>query len=166
MASSKKLTILQELTTLLQGIDGTGDYDNDVSTTVFRGRSLYSANDPLPMLSILEAPRPGFGEYGGADNVRHEWWSLLIQGWAYDDAANPTDNLYPFMADVEKCLKQIVEIRSDGSGRPVNRTVYLLGGLVADFRFGPGVVRPATEGVSAKACFFLPVTMRLAGDVG
>lgn len=166
MADSKKLTILEALTDLLRTIDGTGDYDNDVSETVFRGRAIYSANDPLPMLSILEAPRPGFGDYAGADNVRSETWTLMIQGWAFDDATNPTDNLYRFMADVERCLKAVVEIRTDGSGRPVNRTVYLLGGLVVDFRFGPGVVRPANEGVSAKACFFMPVTMRLAGDVG
>lgn len=166
MAESKKLIILQTLTDLLKTIDGTGDYDNDVSETVFRGRTLYSANDPLPMISILESPRPGFGQYAGEDNVRTEIWSLLIQGWAMDDAENPTDNLYTFMSDVELCLKQIVEIRDDGSGRPVNRAVYLLGSRVVSFTFGPGVVRPAQEGVSAKACFFMPVSIRLAGDVG
>lgn len=166
MAESKKLIILQALTAHLEKINGADPYEFDVEGKVYRGRSKFDGTEDLPMLSLLEAPRPEFSNFAGDFNARSEDWVLMLQGWNDDDARHPTDCLYRFMADVEKCLGQVMAERADGSGRPEYPDVYRLGGLVSHLSFGPGVVRPANEGVSTKACFYLLVRIALAGDVG
>lgn len=167
MAESKRLRVLEALTKQLQTIDGYNGYDYDVSCSVVRGVAKFGEDAPMPMLSILEAPRPEISSFAGDYNVRTEDWVLLLQGWDnVEDPINPTDKLYRFMADVELCLGQVMAERGDGSGRPACPEVYRLGGMVKDMKFGPGVVRPANEGVSAKACFYLVVRIGLADDVG
>ena len=83
---SKRLDILQRITDHLLGITPANGYPIDLTGRVFRGRAFFGDQDPLPMVSILEAPRPldGFvtGEMG---QRRADEWMLLVQGWAEDD---------------------------------------------------------------------------------
>lgn len=161
MANSPRLNVLIELTNLLKTITPANGYIHDLSTSVFRGRDRFGDESPETMVSILEAPRPDPGrEVGTLDRARHERWSLLLQGWCPDDTANPTDPVYELMEDVERCLRQITAEMPNG--RPVFPAIYLLGNRITSFSFGPGVVRPPTETISAKAFFYLPVQIGLA----
>lgn len=167
MADPYKLQVLKALCSHLEGITAANGYNYDLTNAVFRGRTIFGDSDPIPMLSVLESPRavPGAGA-GEHQLLRYDEWELLVQGWTHDDPINPTDPVYPLLDAVEKRLSEIVKIKSDGSGRPVNPATYRLGGLIGDLKFGPGIVRPPTDGVSSKAFFYLPVRVHLAANVG
>lgn len=167
MADSIRLQILKALTDHLKGITPANGYPYDLSNAVFRGRLIFGEDSPLPMLSILEAPRSNAGVEGGEYlSARSETWNLLLQGWVNDDPENPTDPAYGLMDAVETRLSLIVKTKDDGSGRAHDKAVFLLGGLIGSLQFGPGVVRPPAEGVSSKAFFYLPVRVNLARIAG
>lgn len=177
MADPFRLQVLKALTAHLEGIVHVDpdplnsivgvDWRGFVLTgKVFRGRTYFGQEAPETFLSLLEAPRPDQGTVAGTNNTaRHEEWPLLLQGWCPDDKENPTDPVYFLMDVVERRLGEIVSVR-DGSGLPTHPGSYMLGGLISDFAFGPGVVRPPTEGISAKAFFYLPLRVGLATVVG
>lgn len=161
MANSPRLNVLIELSSLLKTITPANGYSHNLSTSVFRGRDRFGEESPETMVSILEAPRPDPGrETGTLDRARNERWSLLLQGWCPDDPTNPTDPVYELMEDVERCLRQVTAEKSNG--KPEFPAFHLLGGRITSLSFGPGVVRPPTEAVSAKAFFYLPVQIGLA----
>lgn len=173
MADSQRLAVLKALTAHLKGITPANGYvaatwgvDYDLSTSVFRGRSLFGEGDPLPLVSILESPRSDAGLFAGEGNrARKEEWSLLIQGWAADDVANPTDPAYGLMDVVEHRLLRLTAV-STTSGDEIYPGEYLLGRSVADVAILPGVVRPPMEQVSSKAFFYLPVRITLVRASG
>lgn len=173
MADSKRLDVLKRLTTHLKGITPANGYtaaqwglDYDLSSSVFRGRAVFGEGDPIPLVSILESPRSDPGVFAGDGNYqRKEDWSLLIQGWATDDADNPTDPAYGLMDVVEHRLLRLIEV-SDQTGDEVYRGEYLLNRTVADIKVLPGVVRPPMEQVSSKAFFYLPVRLTLVRGNG
>jgi len=153
-----RLRVLKALTTALQEITPANGYKHDLSSSVFRGRDLFGEDDPLPMVSILEAtdeqdqvqsPR------GSGDNFGV--WGLLIQGFAEDDPENPTDPAHYLMADVKKRLA--IE-RQKG----VSFNILGMGGLVDKLEFSPGIVRPA-DAYSAKAYFWLRLDLTVVEDV-
>lgn len=163
-----RLLVLKALAAHLSGVYGTGPDGEpfDLTGKVFRGRSEFGVDSPIPMLSILESPRPDTGVYGGNNEVRVEGaWNLLLQGWVDDDSENPTDPAHWLMAAVEERLGLIVAKKKDGSGRPVDQAAYHLGGHIVSLEYGPGVVRPADGKVSSKAFFYLPVRIALASSV-
>lgn len=168
MADSQKLAALKALTTHLRGITPANGYvaatwgtDYDLSANVFRGRTLFGKNDPIPLISILESPRSDTGLSAGEHGrSRKEDWSLLIQGWATDNADNPTDPAYGLMDVVEHRLSRLTAT-SDLTGDPVYPAEYLLGRSIADLAVLPGIVRPPVEQVSSKAFFYLPVRITL-----
>lgn len=167
MADPIRLVVLKKLTEHLAGIASVDGYNYDLEGSVFRGRTIFGEDDPLPMLSILEAPRAEGSLYGGDYEVKRDKWQLLIQGWSEDDAENPTDNAYLLADDVEKRLGMIIAMRNDNSGRPLHGpTIYKLGNSIVDLEFGPSIIRPPIEQVSSKAFFYLPVTLSLASVVG
>jgi hypothetical protein len=117
------------------------------------------------MISVLEDPRNV--EQDAASNgspASKGSWNLLVQGFVEDDSDNPTDPAYQLLAEVKKAL-----IAAREAGAPsVNSSANYLGlgnktPCVMDIRLGSGVVRPADE-FSAKAYFWLPVTLDLAED--
>lgn len=169
MDDSYRLKALKALTAhlkLIQDVPGVADYGGfNLSTSVFRGRTHYGEESPKSMISILEAPRPDTGLTTGDNEARVEQWQLLVQGWCPDDTENPTDNLYQMMHVVEMHMQKIIAT-SNVTGSPKYPTAYMLGKTIASFAFGPGVVRPPTEGVSSRAFFYLPVRMGLVKDVG
>lgn len=172
MITPVRLYVLQRLTTLLEGTagpsDSTGNLLPDMTGRVFRGRANFSTEDAVPFLSILEDPRPGASTDAGENQGQlQSGWRLLIQGWADDDRYNPTDPAHWLMAAVQKRLALTNSKRADGSGRPVDREWFRLGlgehGLTQVI-ISPGVVRPAEQGMSDRAFFFLPVSIGIAVD--
>lgn len=169
MPDPQKLTILKAVVDGLKTITPANGYVSDLSdfdpgdgvdtSRVYRGRAFFGAGDPVPMLSVLEAAFDDEVVNEPADEVptSEYWWPLLIQGWIIDDKDNPTDPVYPLLADVRKYLStQLKRHGSDGwksfFGMPSD--------LVVGLRFSGGRVRPASE-LSAYAGFHLIVELRI-----
>lgn len=160
MADPLRLRILMALTTALAGITPANGYQHDLTGKVFRGRSIFSEDDPIPMVSILEAieqePLRDIQMPTGAGVVQGPW-DLLVQGFVEDDPENPTDPAHRLMADVKKRLAA-ERLRSR------QRDILQLGNAVTDIVFSPGIVRPADE-VSNKAYFWLRVRLSLVENL-
>lgn len=178
MADTLQLTLAKRITALLETVSWTGvikPAGQGTSRTtgtillagsVFRGRMVFGADMPLPCLSILESPRPEGGFAAAENNIKRiEDWPLLIQGWTEDDPVHPTDPAYLLKGLVEECLARTAV--TDRTGGPLYPSDYLLGAgtRVHNITIGPGVVRPPIEQVSAKAFFYLPITLSIAVDV-
>lgn len=161
MADHIKLQVLKALTAHLEGITKANGYQHDLKGKVFRGRSVIGASEQVPMLNILESPSPLEGFFADEQKtLRKDTWVLLLQGWAEDDARNPTDPVYPLLADVQRRMSDIVSL-DEGTNRPRWPGVYMLKGLISDLDIGQDAVRPAEEGVSAKAFFYMPIRVTL-----
>src|SRR5690606_31751898 len=121
-------------------------YEFDLSESVFRGRSLVGADDPVPLVTLVESLRPEPGRAAGhLDEIRRDVWPLIVQGWVDDDTDHPTDPAYQLMAAVEKRLWEVAE--QNERGLAVHPDIYLLGDrLIANLSFGPGVVVPPRDG--------------------
>lgn len=161
MIDSKRLTILKEITELLQGITLANGYQHDLSTVddvvrVYRGRTSFGNETDLPALNILEPlnpdREPAVTDQGAQQKDK---WVLLIQGWALDDEANPTDAAHYLMADVKKRLAEMT--RESDHYQPKN-PLYMLGGMVAGVFIEPGTVRPPDEN-SSRAFFYLRIVL-------
>lgn len=164
MADSKRLAVLKRLTAHLQGITPENGYEYDLSAAVFRGKSVFGADMPLPCLSVLEHPKPDTGIFAGqGKRAFTEEWVLMLQGWVEDDEENPTDPAYGLEAAVRKRLYDIMA--QTNGGQPKYPDVYMLGKLISDIAIGPPVVRPPDNQVSSKAFFFLPLRVSLQTDV-
>lgn len=167
----KKLRILKALCDHLDGVNPlikdpeTGEaYEIDLRKHISRGRAIIGADETLPHVSFLENPRQANGQEAGADKIRRtDTWSLLVQGFAVDDKANPTDPAYVLNDIVAKRLAMIVEI-DDETGNPKFPDIHLLGGLILSMTIGQGVVRPPTANVSPTAFFYLPLDIKLVTD--
>lgn len=161
MADHIKLQVLKALTAHLEGITKANGYQHDLNGKVFRGRSVIGAGEQVPMLNVLESPSPLDGFFANEQKtLRKDTWVLLLQGWAEDDARNPTDPVYPLLADVQRRMSDIVSL-DEGTNRPRWPGVYMLKGLISDLDIGQDAVRPAEEGVSAKAFFYMPIRVTL-----
>lgn len=161
-----RLKLLRRICDALHEIDGPlGGYcynllpTPEVPERVFRGRVVFGDDDPLPMISILEAVLPPDQFSAGApDNPnRHGPWDLMIQGFVDDDHKNPTDPAQFLLADV---VSRLAKERNK---------VYRGGGIFGFYNIerldlGVGVVRPPDE-ISSKAYFWLPVTIVLVEDL-
>lgn len=161
-----RIRILKNLTALLQTISTANGYHTELDGNVFRGRSVFGDDDPLPMVSILEAPIPldqaltpegsAYGQGG---------WELVIQGFVVDDPENPTDPAHYFLADVRQCLAIESRKASQGAGPDIPANGILgLGSEITRLGLGQGVVRPSDE-ISAKAYFWLIIALQLVEDV-
>lgn len=162
----RRLRILKALTALLETITETAGYSHTltpVSATerrVYRGRATFGDNDSLPCVSILESLNPDREPALGGENlVRKDNWILLVQGWTEKDETevHPTDSAHYLMADVSKCLGQIL---NNGGEGPASEH-YMLGGEIDEFSVEPGVVRPPDE-TSSRSYFYLRVVVGVA----
>ena len=181
-ADSKQLVILKAITAHLAGlvltvpapVPDTGPLPDPpeppvsfpLAGRVFRGRTVFGAEEAGPFLSILEGKRPDQGPLEvGADNLtRNEDWHLLVQGFMDDDPDYPLDNLYRLKAIVEERLAMLVAINPE-NGQPAHPDLYLLGGLLIDMKIGPGVVAAATPTTGGTEAFYLPLVAGFAMDV-
>lgn len=165
-----RLRVLDAITQSLQGITIDNGYAHDLSKAVFRGRNWYGEDDPLPMVSILEDPLPnnqsqsGQGPRGDG-TASHGAWTLLIQGFVTDDKINPTDPAHYLMADVKKRLVLERKRRNSSSHGSGGYNAFGMGGVVENIIIGAGVVRPPDYDVSAKAYFWLTLTISVTEDL-
>lgn len=160
MTDSLRLRFLKNLTAAFQEITVGAGYQHDLSESVFRGRIAYGDNDPVPMVSILEPPlAPNQIPSNGNNTANAGDYELLIQGFVQDDKRNPTDPAYLLLADVKKRLalekKKIGEVSN----------AFGMGELITKIDIGLGVVRPPDAEVSAKAYFWLLVTVGFLDDM-
>jgi hypothetical protein len=163
-----QLQILKGLSAHLALTQGTiplssgGTLAVNLATSVFRGRTAFGSEDPMPCVSILEGRKPEDASetpVAMEDKLtRYEPWHLLVQGFIQDDPKNPTDNLYNFKALVEQQLSLIVAL--DSRGNVVNSAAFRLGGLVDDMILPPGIVRPAIATTGQVESFYLPIIVR------
>lgn len=159
---SIQLVILKRLTAHLAGMTVLGGYGFDLAGRVFRGRTQFGDETPLPCLTVLESPQNTEGNPGDyARLIRNTRWTIFIQGFVADDKDNPTDPAYELKAHVERRLAEIVEQRN---GRPAHPALYRLGGLIAELEIGNGVVRPPQRELSDKAFFWLPVVITYSSN--
>lgn len=166
MADVLRIRVMKKLQTVLEEIDGTlfgltdeaGTALPTMAGRVKRGRLIFGDKDPIPMLSILEVPIPLDQIVPPPDSsYSNGTWELLIQGFAKDDAENPTDPAHVLMAATKKRLAG--EKRKN---RDFN--IFGMGKHITDMRIGAGVVRPPDE-VSAKAYFWLNLSLDIVEDL-
>lgn len=153
-----RLRVLRALTACIETVNPDNGYYHDLRGKVFRGRVRFGSDDPLPMVSILEAPIPqdvisGRGENTGTTGE----WELLVQGFADDDRANPSDPAHHMMAEVKAVLAK--EKRRDRGNNMLG-----LRGRVLEMSVGQGSVRPP-EDPSSEAFFWLTLRLRIAENL-
>lgn len=154
-----RLTVLKALTATLEQITVANGFQHDLAGRVFRGRMLFTQEDKVPFLSIIEPPgSPDDPEMPPDASGRFTQHPLLIQGFVADDPVNPTDPAYYLLADVQRRLAQ-ERTRSQGYD------ILGLGERLMGLKIGRGVVRPPDTVVSGDAYFWLPVTLEYAEDL-
>lgn len=159
-----RLRVVHALTAVLQTITKDNGYQHDLAEAVFRGRIIYGDNDPVPLVSILEAPLPD--EPDSTPPSGTVWkgpWRFMVQGWVDDDKKNPTDPAHLLLADVKKALAKERSTNMIRPGRGNN--LLSMGGRVTDLIIGACVVRPAEEQVNELASFLLSVTLEIAENM-
>lgn len=149
-----RLRILKAMQAALEEITPANGYASDLTGAVFRGRNVFGDTDPLPLVSILEAPDPINPLSSPKDSGDQKGnWALLIQGFVTDDIDHPTDPAYILMADVIKRLalekKKATDYKSFGID---------LGKHINNIELGTRVVRPPDES-SNKAYFNLSIIL-------
>lgn len=171
---SKQLRILKSLRALLEGINPTEidpayelcgqpaeNYDIDLRSKVFFGKTTIGTDVTLPALSVLEAPTPVAALHGGEEGVlKYENWRLLLQGFARNDQANPTEPAYALKAQVEQRLSRVIAVKQR-NGDPLFPEHYMLGSLIGGLTISQGVVRPPEEKISATAFFYIPLIVNM-----
>jgi len=153
-----RLRVLRAMTDKLKTITPANGYNYDLSDRVFRGRLMYGDGDPVPMVSILEAPLPEDPKAtpAGGDTWKGPW-RLFVQGWVDDDRENPTDPAHFLMADVKRALAEARKGMIRGGVFGISRVTGLI--------IGENVVRPAEEHVNEYANFLLVVTLEIAENL-
>lgn len=161
-----RLHLLRRLTEELEKITTANGYAHDLGDAVFRGRAVFGHDDPLPMVSILEAPDERVWLEAQPDGSAHgKAWVLLVQGWAEDDSRHPTDPAYVLLADVQR---RLAELKAEGAanflgpwqGREIGRG----GSPVTEVQIGAGICRPPDE-LSDKSHFWLTLTLMVVDDL-
>jgi hypothetical protein len=160
-----RLRVLKALSTALE----------DVCPNVFRGRLYFGDSDPLPCISILEAPVPLEQlEAPLSATASSGDWVLLVQGFVKDDKKNPTDPAQQLLAATKKRLmdenKRVLpgsrgtpDPLGFGEGQIVDDKK--VGNAITKLLVGPGVVRPPEDGISSKAYFWLTLTLKIVEDI-
>ena len=158
MADPFRLRVLKALSASLEEVNPTNGYQHDMRNRVFRGRIIYGPKDPLPMISILEAPIPLETLIArGAQHSSAGPWELLVQGFVKDDFQHPSDPAHHLMAEVKAQLTK--EKRRDRGHNALG-----MSGRVAEMLIGQGSVRPPDEATD-KAFFWLTVTLVVGEDL-
>lgn len=161
MTDSIRLGVQKQLSAFIAAeVIPANGYAFDLTGAVFRGRVSFGANDPIPMVSILEGMMPDANPLtaGFDQDEQTDKWQLLVQGWVEDDDLNPTDPAHQLMASVKKAL---------GKMRRLSNNHLLLGTAfdnVAEIIIGPGVVRPP-DNLSPKAYFWQRITLTMVETV-
>lgn len=158
MSDPTDLKVLKAFTASLEGITVADGYGHDMAQKVFRGRMLFTDEDPIPMVSINQMPQiPEEAQVPKGTSVTRIVMPLIVQGFVLDDYQNPTDPAFLLLHDVRRRLAWERK-RDEGFN------VFGLGPLV-EMRVGQGVVRSPDADVSDRAFFWLPVTLEFAEEI-
>lgn len=165
---------------LEQNVEG-DDYNYTLVGRVYRGRSVYGPSDGNFLVSILEPPVPPEWIPVPKETTKQPVnWNLLIQGFVPDDVENPSDPAQMLMADVKKRFalekKRFVEgaaMQADVYRNPFGLGKFRDGANTPEHKnyieaisfIGTGIVRPPDDGVSDKAYFWLPLSLKLVEDI-
>lgn len=156
-----RLRVQKAISAALKEITPANGYVHDLSASVFRGRNIFGESDPLPMVSILEAPiQPDAPRLPDGGTTQNAEWELVVQGFVEDDKFNPTDPAHRLLADVKKRLA--LEAKKYVPGEGYN--MFGMAGKLTKLWIGPGVVRPPDE-ISSKAYFWLTIRLGLVEDM-
>jgi hypothetical protein len=157
MADPYRLRVLKALTVALEEIVPTNHTQN-LCGRVFRGRDMFGEDDPVPMLSILEAvDEKALLQPPTSATVYQGPWELLIQGFVDDDRVHPSDPAEFLMADVKaRLIKERIRARDDN--------ILGMGGTVTGLEISQGVVRPPDD-ISGKAYFWLRLTLKIVENL-
>lgn len=169
-----RLAVLRELCEQLKDVNpdrgfihDLRDFDADGRTErrVFRGRTRFGAGDPLPMISVLEDTRqdPTNAPPTTTSTVGMVEWQIALMGFVEDDMDDPTDSAHFLSAEI---MQRLGEIRAQGPDHSTATRGNILGfgdecPCVNQVAIGQPVVRPAEDGVSVVAFFFIPITLTL-----
>jgi hypothetical protein len=169
MTTSRQLDFLMRLTSHLEGIVPANGYDFDLAGKVFRGRLVFGADDPDPVISVVEHLSADVTVDTAGENrcERSETWVLLVQGWVRVIDEHPTDPVYNLKAATEHRLARCISLNNQG--QPQYPDEYFLGlhrRNVTGLTIGPGVVSaPVRPEASTRAFFYLPLGVGWASDV-
>lgn len=157
-----RLHIIKAIASAIEEITPDNGYVMDFEGRVFRGRNRFAASDPIPMVSILEAPIP-LEKIRPPQDATDEGgpWELVVQAFVKDDKENPCDPAYVALADIRKRLA-LERARLDTYHHPEGP--FALGRTIYGMYIGTGVVRPPDE-ISEKAYCWLQVTLDIAEDL-
>lgn len=148
---TRRQQILEAITALLETITEDNDFDYDVA--VRRGLGRLDDNDmqALPLVSILESPRPEEIESSKFGATRKTDWVLYLTGYVDWQAEHPTDPAHTLLGDVKRV---IATIRNESSPN------FRLGGAlgVDTILVGGGICRPPDDQHPASY-FLLPLTI-------
>lgn len=167
---SFRLRVLKKLTDTVKTVTPANGYTHNLADyadeggtlrpRVFRGRTLFGPSDPLPLVSILEHPRPLEQEESPRDfdTISRGPWELIVQGFVQDDPEHPTDPAHILVAEVIKAIV-LQRKRNDhlgfGNYMPCVTAIHI----------GQPLVRPGDDVISMSAFFYLPVTLDLSEDL-
>lgn len=161
MAESLRKKVKIALSERLKVITSANGYSADVGQNVFRGRTLFGDDDPVPFISILEDPIGEDLEFAPETGKTSQGpYVLMVQGFAKDDKENPTDTADDLLEDIKTVLR---EVRGEAGHEKRIFQFPQQAPTVLNMEFGGGVVRPSDE-LSAKAYCWVRVTFDLMDD--
>jgi len=161
-----RLLIQEAVTTALADISIVNGYEHDlVATSIFRGRTKFGVDDPLPAVTMFEPPvnddipvTEQRGSTGGTRRMTN--YTLIVQGFVKDGNPHPTDPAYTLSADVVKALAK-ARSRKSADGR--NYDPFGLGNYLREVTILPVIVRPSDD-ISATAYFWMSVVFKIIED--
>lgn len=153
-----RLRVLRAVSAKIEDVNPLNGYHFDLRGKCFRGRVRFDDNDPIPMISILEAPIPQEVIGSFADNNHSAGpWELLIQGFASDDRINPSDQAHHMMAEVKSILVK-EKMRDRGND------LFGMKNRIFEMAIGQGSVRPPDD-TTEEAFFWLTLTLKITEDL-
>lgn len=157
MSDPFDLRVLKALTDSLKQITVANGFRHDLTESVFRGRMLFSDNDPIPMVSVNQPPQiPEEVSVPNGSGLQVHEMELIVQGFVDDDINNPTDPAFLLLDDVRRRL--FWERKRDQGYNVLDF------GPKVRLRIGQGVVRSPDADVSDRAFFWLPIALEFAEE--
>lgn len=127
---------------------------------VFRGRTVFGENDPIPMIAILEDPSPTESNNDSLESgAGYNKFKILIQGFVKDDKDHPLDPAYLMSAEVIKAIVKSKAKRYDimGTGNEMP--------CITNIKIGQPVHRPPDDEIANVSYFLVGVTLTLAENL-
>ncbi len=154
--------VLQNLKQAFQNITPANGFVNDLSNSVYVGRSILESSDgaPVPQISILEPPINDSVVKPLILCPKQQYELILIIQGITDSSEivgkQPTEDAYVLLAEVKKVLGNLMSDTKQGK-KPLHPSV-------TDIAVSPGVVRPTDE-LSSYDYFWLPISIKIVEDM-